>query len=294
MASWSGTRRGRGLFAIAAARITTPLLLAALAAALLWSVSIYAGALRDPRYFDGWLLAAGMGLQLGFHIAIKTNALSPKTAARWKAVHIFLGYVLIAAFVSHSDFSLPDTAFEWALSLCFMLVTLSGVFGSYLAWVLRSKRGNDERITLERIASRQAELQREVEAVVAMKDPAAAAMPLPAQPHDAWIDDLYAKHLYDFFSGPRHAGLHLIGSQRHLKQLTEEIEHLARYGDRHTQTKLAALHVLVIEKDRLDFANVHLKLTKAWLFIHVPVTYALFVLALLHVVVVYAFSSGDW
>ena len=49
-----------------------------------------------------------------------------------------------------------------------------------------------------------------------------------------------------------------------------------------------------LEKDRLDFSAVHLGLTKGWLFVHVPVTYALIVLIVLHVFVVYAFSSGDW
>jgi hypothetical protein len=51
---------------------------------------------------------------------------------------------------------------------------------------------------------------------------------------------------------------------------------------------------MVVEKDSLDFARVYLGLAKGWLFVHVPVTYALFVLAVLHVVVVYAFSSGPW
>jgi len=51
---------------------------------------------------------------------------------------------------------------------------------------------------------------------------------------------------------------------------------------------------MVIEKDRLDFARVSLGLTRAWLFVHVPVTYGLVVLTVAHVFVVYAFSSGVW
>jgi len=49
-----------------------------------------------------------------------------------------------------------------------------------------------------------------------------------------------------------------------------------------------------VEKDRLDFARVYLGLTKGWLFVHVPVTYALIILTLLHILVVYAYSSGPW
>jgi hypothetical protein len=60
------------------------------------------------------------------------------------------------------------------------------------------------------------------------------------------------------------------------------------------QEKLADIKRLVIEKDRLDFTRVYLGLTRAWLFVHVPVTYALIVLSVMHVLVVYAFSSGAW
>ena len=106
--------------------------------------------------------------------------------------------------------------------------------------------------------------------------------------------DLYTAHLRDFFQGPRNFAAHLIGSQRPLKRLTDEIDNLSCYVDDRSQQKLAAIKNLVVEKDRLDFARVFLGLTKGWLFVHVPVTYALAVLTVLHVFVVYAFSSGPW
>ena len=270
-----------------------PLLVAVISGGLFWLVWIYSNGLRDPRYLDGWVLAVGMSFQLYFHIAIKTVSLSPKSAARWRKVHIFVGYLLIAAFISHSDFSLPDTVFEWALWVAFVLLTLSGIFGTYLAWSLRAKHGLDERTNYDRIPIRRAELAREVQAAVTMTDPAAAAIALPAPPYDAWVKDLYTVHLRDFFLGQRNFLAHLIGSQRPVKRLIDEIDNLSRYVDQRSQEKLAAIRRLVVEKDRLDFARVHLGLSKGWLFVHVPVTYALVVLAVLHVIVVYAFASGS-
>lgn len=270
------------------------LVTAAISGGLFWLVWIYGNGLRDPRYLDGWVLAGGMSLQLSFHIAIKTASLSPKSAARWRKIHIFIGYLLIAAFISHSDFSLPDTGFEWALWAGFVLATLSGIFGTYLSWYLQAKYGIDERLGYDRIPTLRAELARDVHAAVAKTDLAAATIALPAPPHDAWITDLYTTHLRDFFKGPRNFTAHLIGSQRPLKRLTDEIDNLSRYVDQRSQDKLAAIKNLVIEKDRLDFARVYLGLTKGWLLVHVPVTYALVVLIVLHVLVVYAFSSGPW
>jgi hypothetical protein len=276
-----------------AGRTVQGLLIAVMSGGLFWLVWIYNNGLRDPRYLDGWVLAGGMSLQLAFHIGIKTASLSPRSAARWRKFHIFLGYLLIAAFISHSDFSLPDTGFEWALWAGFVLVTLSGIFGTYLAWSLRVRHAIDERIGYERIAIRRAELARDVHAAVAKTDLAPAAIALPKPPYDAWIMDLYTTHLRDFFQGQRNFAAHLIGSQRPLKRLTDEIDNLSSYVDKQSQEKLAVIKNLVVEKDRLDFARVYLGLTKAWLFVHVPVTYALTVLTVLHVLIVYSFSSGD-
>jgi hypothetical protein len=275
-------------------RICRALLITALIAGLFWLVSIYGNALRDPRYLDGWMLAGGMSLQFGFHIAIKTNKLSPKSVARWRKIHILVGYLLIAVFLSHSDFSLPNTGIEWGLWTGFVLVTLSGIFGTYLTWLLRAKGGIDEPVGYDRFQARLAELAREIHDIVTAPDQSAAAIALPAPSYNAWIIDLYTNHLRDFFGGHRNFSSHLIGSQRPLSRLTNEINDLSRYVDAQGKEKLAAISNLVNEKDRLDFASVHFVLAKVGLFIHVPVTYGLIVLSFLHVVVVYAFSSGAW
>ena len=283
--------RGSGSARYLTGQTVQGLLIAVISGGLFWLVWIYGNGLRDARYLDGWVLAGGMGLQLYFHIAIKTASLSPKSASRWRKIHIFIGYLLIAVFISHSDFTLPDSAFEWALWGGFALVTLSGILGTYLAWALKAKHGLDD-ISYERIAIRRAELARDVHAAVAKSDTSATALALPAPPHDAWIRDLYTTRLRDFFQGQRNFAAHLVGSQRPLKRLTDEIDNLSRYVDQRSQERLAAIKALVIEKDRLDFARVYLGLAKGWPLVHVPVTYALIVLTVLHVLVVYAFSSG--
>ncbi len=298
MAVWTGSVRSTGRRAphrsIGGRQTVQALLIAAISGGLFWLVWIYGNGLRDPRYLDGWVLAGGMSIQLCFHIAIKTASLSPKSVMRWRQFHIFLGYLLIAAFVSHSDFSLPDTGFEWSLWASLALVTLSGIFGTYLSWSLKAKREIDERIGADSIATRRAELAQEVHAAVVSSDPATAALVLPAPPDDAWIMELYTNHLRNFFEGPRNVTAHLIGSRRPLQRLTDEIDTLSRFVDKQNQVKLAMIKTLVVEKDRLDFARVYLGLTKGWLFVHVPATYTLIVLSVLHVVVAYSFSSGDW
>ncbi|MDP1702498.1 MAG: hypothetical protein Q8L53_16275 [Aestuariivirga sp.] len=284
---------GLGLAGYLISRTVQGLFIAAISGGLFWLVWIYGHGLRDPRYLDGWVLAGGMALQLSFHIA-KTASLSLKSAMRWRRVHIFAGYLVVAAFISHSDFSLPDTGFEWALWTSFVLVTLSGILGTYLVWSQRAKGRIDEAVSYERIPILRAELKRAFLAAVTESGPPDAAINLPGLPYDAWIKDLCTTHLEDFFKGPRNFTAHLIGSQRPLKRLTDAIDTLSRYVDQQSQAKLATIKNLVVEKDRLDFTRVSLGLTRGWLFVHVPVTYALIVLTVAHILVVYAYSSGVW
>ncbi len=274
-------------------RVFHVILIAAISGAFFWLVWIYGSALRDPNYFDGWVLASVIAFQVAFRIAKKLGV-SPKSATRWKQFHVFTGYLVIAAFIVHTDYSLPDTSFEWALWLSFLLVTASGIFGTYLVWSLQAKRPAAEPVNYERIPALRAELELAFRAEATETNKSAASLDLPTLPHDAWIEDLCATQLKDFFSGHRNFAAHLAGSQRPLKQLTDAIDTLARYVDQRGKEKLAAIKDLVIEKDRLDFAQVSLGLTRGWLLVHVPVTYTLVVMVVAHVLIHYSFTSGVW
>jgi hypothetical protein len=263
-----------------------------IAVAFFWLVGIYSAALRDPRFLDGWALAIGMGAQLLFHVALKTRWVSPRAKVRWRSVHIIVGYLLVAVFISHSKTSLPGSNFGWALWLGFSVVTLSGLFGTYLDWSAQSLSGIDQRWSSERIRSRIGDLALELNGVVAAPERAAGTDVLPASPSDIWISDLHAKQLRSFFAGPQNASFHLIGSQRPLKRLLNDLNALSPYVDTHGQEKLFAIWKLIVEKDRLDAAFFHFRLIKYWLFVHVPATYGLIVLSILHVIVVYSYSSG--
>lgn len=289
--SFVGRAIGRGL---GLRHAVSSVLVTVLAAGLLWLVTIYSDGLRDPRYLDGWLLAACMGVQLAFHAAVSAGQLSPPGARAWRQIHIYTGYLLIPLFLSHSQVSLPDSGFEWALWTGFAVVTATGIAGAYIAWSIKAKHRTDQTITLERIPALRAECARDVEATISACDPASPQLPLPGLPYDDWIADLYAAHLKPFFARQRNLAAHLVGSKRPLKRLVEEIDGLSAYVAQHEQEKLTTIKQLVIEKDRLDRLQLYLALSRAWLLVHVPITYALVVLSIVHVLVVYAFSSGAW
>ena len=81
------------------------------------------------------------------------------------------------------------------------MVTLSGIFGTYLAWSLQAKRGSTSASATITSLARRAELARQVNAAVANTNSSAAEFALPAPPYHAWIAELYTTHLRDFLQG---------------------------------------------------------------------------------------------
>ncbi|HKJ60363.1 MAG TPA: hypothetical protein VKA94_00005, partial [Hyphomicrobiales bacterium] len=106
---------------------------------LLYLVWVYKTALRDSNFFDGWMLASAIMLQIWFHARRSLLTGSSQSNKRWLWIHIFTGYVILALFLSHTNFSLPDSIHEWAMWLSLVLVSLSGIFGTYLRWGTQAK-----------------------------------------------------------------------------------------------------------------------------------------------------------
>ena len=77
-----------------------------------------------------------------------------------------------------------------------------------------------------------------------------------------------------------------------LKKLMFELDALETDLDREGHGLLTDLKRLVDSKNRLDFKFAHETALRIWLFVHVPATYALVVLSLLHALTAYAYRSG--
>lgn len=273
-------------------RIVKYALVALVAAGLCWLSWLYGTALRDARYFDGWILATGMTFQLYFHFGQKFVKMAPKTLTALRRRHVLTGWVLIAIFFSHTQLSLPDTTIEWVLWVEFLLISISGIVGTYLAWLAPSRMGPGDQMNISQFPQRIAELKRDAQNAAKAVDKGPLAEMLPRAPHQDWINDLYDNRLRKFFSGPKPRIGHLAGSRKLVRQLVGEIDMLERYMDESSRERLRKIRELVIEKDRLDYVYTNLRATRLWLLMHVPVTYTLIVMAIFHILVVYSYSSG--
>jgi len=266
-------------------RIVRNSVLAAIALVVVyWFVWLYETGFRDPRFFDGWVLVACIVVLTLFNVRKKLAMLPLGKAAAWMQAHIYAGWIAVGTFALHTELSLPDAPLEWALWVVFLIVALSGVIGVYLTRSLPPKlEAHEERVLFERIPQFRSQLAREVGDLAIGSVNEAGSMT---------ISDLYINTLHEFFARPQNLLLHLRGSRRPLIRICSEIDKLERYLDATGKEILARIKNCVITKDALDFQYANQGALKFWLFIHIPATYGLITLAIAHIAVMYAYSSG--
>ena len=85
---------------------------------------------------------------------------------------------------------------------------------------------------------------------------------------------------------------HLLGSSRATFSLLTGLDNMKRYLDDREMAYAERLRQLVESKDKLDYAYALQTVLKVWLFVHIPATYGLILLALLHLLLVYSFGGA--
>jgi len=244
-----------------------------------YDVSLY-----QPAYLTGWLLLV-LVLFLALYNGRKKLSMVPLgTAAAWLQWHIYLGFLAVLIFAMHVQWSIPNGMLERILALFFVAVAGSGLIGLYISRrYARMLTRQTEEVVLERIPRFIAELRAQAEAVV---------LESAVDTGSSSIADYYSSHLADFFAGPRNMWLHLQGSRRASFALMADLDVMMRYLDDKEMVYADRMRHLVERKDQLDYAHALQSVLKGWLFVHIPATYGMILLALVHLLLVYAFGSA--
>ncbi len=254
------------------------------AAILVGSHAVYDVALYDTAFLSGWLLL-GLVVFLSLYSARKKITMLPIGASStWLQVHVYAGLISVVLFVLHVGWRMPDGWFEAMFATVFVLVAGSGIIGIVLSRTIPkrlTRRG--EEVIFERIPVYRAKLRDEAEAVVVQAT---------GETKSSTIRDFYIERLASFFRGPHYVLPHLFASNRALFARLAEIDNVRRYLNAQEGEFVDELRWLVTKKDDLDFHYALQGALKAWLFIHVPLTFSLLVMAAVHLVLAYAFSGG--
>ena len=241
-------------------------------------------ALGDTARLSGWLLLSLIAFLAAYNLRKKLPFLPLGSSSTWLQFHIYAGLFTAAIFGTHIQWRIPRGAFEIVLAVLYLLVFCSGVVGLFLSrsFARRLTTRGDE-VMFERIPVHLKRLQSEAETLV---------LNFLVESESSAVAQFYADRLEPFFAKTRHFWQHLAQSSRPRVALLSEISAYERFlneGEREAMRQLAG-HVE--KKDDLDYQFALQATLKYWLFLHIPLTYALLVFAVLHWLLVFAFSGG--
>lgn len=259
--------------------------LTAVSAALVIAlIFFYDTSLRDPAFFDGWLLAVGMVILTLFNLRKKMPALPLLSASTWLQFHVHLGTLCALLFLIHTEFRLPNGVLETVIWIVFVLIIVSGGIGLFVSRQFPARlNARGERVIFERIPGLQAKLATEARdlAIRAAQESGSRA-----------TADYYDTRLHAYLVHARNFWSHLIGSDAPLRRYRDEIKELHRYQDANGRAILNELDAIVVAKDNLEHQYALQLALKTWLFVHIPLSYSILLLSAVHVALVYAFASG--
>ncbi|MCA9121913.1 MAG: hypothetical protein H6822_26755 [Planctomycetaceae bacterium] len=268
-----------------AARRTRNLGITIVAALLiLWLSDVMTTALRDVSRLSGWGLLAMVAFLAAYNVRKKLAFLPLGSSSSWLQLHVYVGLLTAVVFGIHISWKMPSGLVEMILAALYLYVFASGLVGLFLTRSLPKRlttRGDE--ILFERIPVYRKRIQAEVEAIVfsGLDDSESTA-----------IAQFYADRLRPFFTQPRNLWQHLVQSNRARFGLLNEMRAYGRYLDNSEREMMSRIATCVERKDDLDYQFSLQATLKYWLFVHVPLSYGLLVFAVVHLLLVSAFSGG--
>ncbi len=250
-------------------------------AAAVW-LHLQCRALPGYAFLTGWILLAAMLVLAAYNGRKKLPFLPLGRSETWLQIHVYLGFFTVLLFLIHLDFRLPSGWFEITLAWLFALVTASGVVGLFFSRALP-----------RRLATRGGEvIYEQIPALRHALKTGAERLALGPEAKSPAIAEFHARRLAGFFAGPKNSWRHLFESRRPLNALLAELEDLRRTATDTERATLEQLAALVRRKDSLDYHRALQLALKLWLFVHIPLTYALLIFTALHIALVFGFSGG--
>ena len=242
-------------------------------------------ALRPDAIYTGLLLFfLVLGLAL-FNTRKKLPFLPLVKAATWLQIHIYAGWFCLFVFLLHIRFRVPSGALESTLALVFCIVILSGFFGLYISRQLPPRMARSgEALLYERIPAFRLRIQNEVEDLVRQAE---------RETESSTIGDFYVQYLRDFFTEQPNAFYALGRAGRKWHALYAETSALDRYLNEREKEIAKKIRDWLETKRNLDFQYAAQRLLRIWLFVHIPFTYSLILLGLVHGIVATIYA-GRW
>jgi hypothetical protein len=206
------------------------------------------------------------------------------SAATWLQLHIYAGIGTAGLYALHASFRWPSGVLESTLVALYAATFASGLIGLYWTRTLprRLSRVGDE-VIYERIAMLRGVLRERAQAAIL------AAVRTSG---GTTLGEFYDARLHDYFSRRRAWGYRLWPTSTLRKSLMAGMNEATRYLSDAERKATEDLYALVRSRDDLDYHEALQWRLRAWLFVHIALTYPLLAAAALHAWLAYVFYGG--
>jgi hypothetical protein len=257
-------------------------LTAMIAAALALATRVGRDALLPVAVYSGWLLLALVLVLTFFNARKKMPFLPLFSASTWLQAHIYLGWLSCFVFLLHTGGRLSAGRLEGLLAAAFAAVAVSGAFGLWLSrWLPPRLVRSGESLIYQRIPALRHRLAEEAREVVRRAETETQSSTLP---------DFHLRVLHRYFQRVPPWLAPLTGDDPEFHRVRRELESTRRYLNESEEGLARTLADLLEAKRNLDVQLAGQRLLKLWLFVHIPLTYALLVFIAAHVWLVLHFS----
>lgn len=263
--------------------VNSALTLTALAGAWWWAQRLDA-TLQSSSFFTGWLLLGTIVFLALLNVRKKLPAPPLGSAAAWLQAHVYVGLGTAGLFAMHAGLHWPTGVLESTLTVLYVATFASGLIGLYWTRTIPRRLSRvGEEVVYERIAALRGTMRDRAQATVLRAVRTAGATTL---------GEFYNARLLDYFSRRRGWGYRLWPDSRLRKRLMAELTEATRYLSEAERTTAEDLFALLRSRDDLDYHEALQWRLRAWLIVHIGLTYPLLAAAGLHAWTAYLFSGG--
>lgn len=238
--------------------------------------------LESAEVVTGWCLLCLMVFLALFNIRKKLSMLPIGKAETWLLFHTAGGVLVTAVYWLHVGNLWPLGLYEQLLALLIYATVLTGVFG-YVIQRTYPKRLTQTGVEViyERIPREVSELRDQAEDLV---------LECTEKTESETLGRHYVDTLAWYFQRPRFFSHHVFGSQHGRQWLRQQDSAVRRYLSDDEKVYLDQLIELAEYKNGLDTHYVYQGVMKGWLLIHVPLTVALLVTSVWHILLVHIYA----
>lgn len=230
----------------------------------------------------GWALLTSTGALYLLSLRKRLIGRSLGPVAVWLQIHIYTGSFALVVFFMHVGWPMRGW-FESMLGTCFLFVSTSGVWLSFLSRsVPRKLAAVKLDYRFEDIPALQAKVAREAQAL---------ALSSVRLNEGATLSEYYQTRLLPFFHEQRSWFYRLLPNGSMRRQLHRELSDLDRYLADAGQEERKKLSDLVQSKDDLDFHSATQSRLRNFFTLHVALVWGLALLVAVHVILVHRFQG---